>query len=354
MQHNTFSKHENSENLKEEGLRASEKLNRTLKEFFRLLSPAQEVANQHFSNPKWPVGLLIGMPRSGTTLFTQWIASLNCFSYPTNILTRFACAPYIGALTQNLLFDPEFDHLDQMKDLQCSIQMTSSYGGTQGGLAPNEFTPFLRIYLANDWPGYLSEQQLATSNLAGMRSALASIEAALEKPFFMKGFWFQYNIPEFNNSLAAPFWIYNRRDPIYVMQSMLSGCRKRSNNGQSWFFVKPKEFAQLQDMDLFHQIAGQAFFTEKAITEGLASIPQQHKLVIDYEDFCANPAKIYFDIVQKYAALGCELPTKYDGVSFFECNNNIRLPKEDIHALKDAYMNFESGNIPPSMSGRHL
>ena len=49
---------------------------------------------------------VVGALRSGTTLFTQWLATTGLTAYPTNLLSRFYGAPLVGAKIQQLLTDP--------------------------------------------------------------------------------------------------------------------------------------------------------------------------------------------------------------------------------------------------------
>ena len=52
---------------------------------------------------------VMGPLRSGTTLFTQWLANTGLAAYPTNMLSRFFGAPLVGAKIQQLLTDPRYN-----------------------------------------------------------------------------------------------------------------------------------------------------------------------------------------------------------------------------------------------------
>ena len=91
--------------------------------------------------PKWSVGLIIGPPRSGTTVFLQFLASTGHFSSPSNLLTRFSYAPYIGVLVQKMLlnsFDPHGDFVD----IRSAPSFDSELGKSKGAFATNEFFHF--------------------------------------------------------------------------------------------------------------------------------------------------------------------------------------------------------------------
>jgi len=58
--------------------------------------------------PKFPPVFILGSARSGTTLVHQYLAHSGIFAYPTNTLSRFYYAPYVGAKIQQLLFEKDF------------------------------------------------------------------------------------------------------------------------------------------------------------------------------------------------------------------------------------------------------
>jgi hypothetical protein len=321
----------------------NEKLNGLLAELCELLAPVQEQVNARFDMPKWPVGLILGPPRSGSTVFLQYLASTGSFAYPTNLLTRFAYAPYVGALIQKMLFDPAYDYQGDFDDIQGALTFHSDLGKSKGALATNEFFHFWRNYFPNFDPDWLSEEQLAAVRLKECFQAAASIEEAFGSPFVAKGWMFQYNLDYFYDRMPCSVFLRIKRQSLFVMQSILWARGQFYDDRKLWLSMKPNEYDQLKDMDLYHQIAGQVYFTEKAIDEGLKSVPESNQLTIEYEAFCSDPQAVYQHIVQKYAALGCELPVEYKGPASFKCSNKIRLPQEDIDGLQSAHDDFASG-----------
>ncbi|MFC1761261.1 hypothetical protein ACFL6U_04185 [Planctomycetota bacterium] len=321
------------------------RLNGLLAELRDLLAPVQDQVNAGFEKPQWPVGLILGSPRSGSTVFLQFLAATGSFAYPTNLLTRFAYAPYIGALIQNMLFDPKYDYQGDFRDIQSEMTFSSDLGKSQGALATNEFFHFWRKYFPNFDPDWLTHAQLITVRLSGCFQSVASIEAVFEKPFVAKGWMFQYNLDFFINKMPPSLFLWVKRGPLFVMQSILWAREQFYDDRNLWLSMKPREYAQLKEMDVYHQVAGQVYFTEKAIEAGLKDVPQANQLLIEYEAFCEDPKTVYKQIVGKYAALGCELPSNFEGPESFECRNEIRLPKDEIEGLQSAYDDFESERI---------
>jgi len=337
--------HRRQDENKTQRFRANKKLDALLGELKQCLSPAQKRLGDRFRAPRWPVALIVGNPRSGTTLLLQFLASTGAFAYSTNVMTRFAYAPYIGALVQEILFNPEYDFHGDLADIQSGVNFDSDQGKSKGALAVNEFQHFFRCYLPHFDAQVLSKRECVETDTDRMRRDLASIEHALGKPFVTKGFMLQFNMAYFHAAIPELFFLNVQRQAVFVMQSLLLGRETYYGSRYVWYSVKPREYDRLKTMDLWHQIAGQVYFTERAIGRGLEGVAPTHQLTVRYEDLCSDPGRIYDQIVRKYAQLGCELDRPCHGPKTFASGNTRRLPENEIAALRAAYDDFASGKI---------
>jgi len=335
------------EALKTKNFKKNDKLNNILLKLKEILEPQQRMIQEEYQKTKWPVGLIVGAPRSGTTILMQYLASLNCFSYPSNLLTRFAYAPYVGALIQKMLFDPDYDFHGDFYDIQSGVNFKSDLGKSKGALATNEFQHFFRNFMPNFDPKYLEEEELRKVDTKGIASGLGSIESAFGKPFITKGFLLQFNLEYFFYNIPNLFIIYIKRHPIMNMQSIYLSREKYYGTKDIWVSVRPKEYKILKELDVFHQIAGQIFYTEKSIEIGLENIPQKNKMIINYEDFCRSPESIYRILVKKYNLNGYKIDDKYKGPEKFEISNKKKIPSDTILKFEKAYdffINKHSGD----------
>jgi hypothetical protein len=98
-------------------------------------------------------------------------------------------------------------------------------------------------------------------------------------------------------------------------------------------------------MDLYYQIAGQVYFTDYSIENGLTNIPIERKILVTYEDFCVNPLKYFNIIKEKYRSLGYPIICEYNGEKSFENRNKIKLPYNELKKFESAYEDFSSGRI---------
>jgi hypothetical protein len=244
---------------------------------------------------------------------------------------------------QKMLFDSKYDFHGDFDDIHSGVNFSSDLGKSKGALASNEFQHFFRNYMSNYDLEWLDEESLSSVDISGMERGLASIEHAFGKPFVTKANILQFNLAYFAREIPSLFWIHITRNPLYIMQSILEGRNRYYGNVNAWLSAKPKEYMKLKSMDVHHQVAGQVYYTERAIEGELMSVPEASRLTISYEAFCDDPQAVYLMLADKYAGLGCNLPREYNGPPSFSCGNRIRLPAGEIHALESAYDDFSSG-----------
>jgi len=266
----------------------------------------------------------------------QFLSLTGQFAVPTNLLSRFYYAPYLGAKIQQLLTDRRFNYRGELTDFTGSFDISSSLGRTAGALAPHEFTHFWRRFLPNYDPEFLNEEHRCYVDQDGLRKGIAAIEHVFEKPFAAKAFILQYNLDLLSSIFTKCLILYVARNPLFITQSILKAREAHYGKREIWWSVKPKEYELLKDMDVYHQIAGQIYFTKLAIEEGLQYVSDRNQLAIEYESLCEDPKAVYKRIVEKYAALGCDLNPEYNGPKSFVCGNKIRLPQKEINSLQSA------------------
>lgn len=306
-----------------------------------LLEPIQALENRKYIAPKHPIVLILGLSRTGTTLLTQILAASNKFAYPTNFLSRFAYAPLIGALIQEMIFNPEYDFRGELSDIQSAIDFESDLGKTSNALGISEFFHFWRKFFPNYEPSHLVDNELELVDVNRMRSEIASIESVFDKPFMSKGKMLQFNVNFFLQRIPEILFIHIKRQPRYVMQSILQSRRRYYGRDDIWWSVKPKEYEWLSSMDHFYQIAGQVLFTKKEIDEQLAEVEENRKIICHYEDLCANPQGLYNELQKKVKEQGYNLDTYYFDESFTP-GNSIRIDKNEIYQLEKAYDDLSS------------
>lgn len=281
----------------------------------------------------YPVVLVMGALRSGTTLMTQWLANTKEFAYPTNILSRFYEAPIIGAKIQRLLLDPKYSFRDEIIDFSHEVNYHSKNGKTSGALAPNEFWYFWRRFFpyASLEIEYLPDDELM--NVVDRETfvkELMGVANVFEKPFAMKGMIANYNIGFLDKILDNVLFIFVKRDPYTNIASILEARKRQLGDEKKWYSFRIPEMKELLKYDdPVMQAAGQVYYINQAVDKRLAGVAEDRKLEIKYEDFCANPEKFYYIIRNKLLSQGYEISDIYSGEKEFKvtrdnCDERIK------------------------------
>lgn len=271
-----------------------------LKELNSLLSFAEANIVSEYEAPAFPMIFIMGPHRSGTTLLMQWLANTGLIAYPTNLLSRFYEAPIIGAKTQLLLTDSRYNFRDELGEFAQKTAYKSENGKTKGVLAPNEFWYFWRRFLPAPGRDVWTDEELRTSmDTQSMLAELAGMMDVFQKPFAAKGLLFNYNIPFLDSIFDKAVFIQIKRDPVTNVASVLEARKHQLGSEASWYSFKIPEYEELKNLDPITQAAGQIHYINKAVSEGMAKVADQRKIIVQYEDFCANPHIVFQQIFEK-------------------------------------------------------
>ncbi|GBD96282.1 MAG TPA: sulfotransferase [Nitrospirae bacterium] len=321
----------------------NEKLEEILKDINGMLAPVESQSIQSFKKNKYPIVLIMGSPRSGTTLLLQWLASSGYFCYPTNMLSRFYEFPYIGSKIQLML--TKYDFNNEIFDFKEEIPFDSNLGKTKGALAPNEFWYFWRRFFHFGEIQQLNEEELASIDHQKFVSELAAIEAVFDKPFSMKGLIVNWNIPFITSIVEKVLFIYIKRHPFYNIQSLLNARINYYDDIKAWYSFKPPEYVDLKNCSPYEQVAGQVYFTNRAIEEGLARVEDAKVLEIAYEEFCQSPDLVFKQIINKFKLQGYQADWPYKGPARFSNTNKISLSCEEQEKVMNAYRHFSGETL---------
>lgn len=316
-------------------------LERLLKGMADLLGPVGEKVEAQFVQPQKPPLFLVGCPRSGTSAFMQFLSYTDGFAIPTNLLSRFYYAPYIGGLVQEMVTNPAFDFKGEMSGVETDFSLTSSLGKAKGLLAPHEFSHFWRRFLPRYDLQYLDQDDRSRIDRAGLKRGIAAIEHVFNKPFAGKAGMLLYNLDVLIETFEPCLIVYLFREPKWIMQSILRGREAFYGNREMWWSVRPKEFPELQKLDPLEQVAGQVFFTQKSIDDQLEHIPDSQKIRINYHQFCEDPHDLLTQVEDKYRELGWHISLNRPDARSLVYSRKLRIDAADMERLEAAYRQFE-------------
>lgn len=228
--------------------------------------------------PVRPTTFVMGVPRSGTTLLYQVLASTGVFAYPTNLAARFYQSPAFGHSLERLLA-PLIPRSD--------IAFASRAGNTDAWWGPHEFGYFWGAHLPfevhHDTP---SPGTLGAPDLSAMALAMAQLEVVAAKPLLFKNGILCLSIDNLTTALPTLQLVRMTRDPHDVVASILAMRERFTGDRSTWWSIKPAGWEELTEASPEDQVVWQVRRTSDALAE-------QNVLVdVDYASLCADPRAV--------------------------------------------------------------
>ena len=297
------------------------KLETLLKEINENLWPAEQAILNRGSFKEFPLILVVGALRSGTTLLMQWLANTGMVCYPSNLLSRFYQAPILGAKIQRLLTDPAYRFRDEIQEFTSDVGYMSENGKTSGALAPNEFWYFWRRFFKFDRLGSVENTLLLrTVDIETLKSELMGIAGIFNKPAAFKGLMFNYNLGFFEQIFKDVIFIHIKRNPVYNIKSILHARLRQYGDINKWYSFIIKEFDYLKKLGPQEQAAGQVFFNNQAIEK--SALNASNYLPVKYEEFCRKPENLFQRLIEILGDMGFASSDEYKGPNAFKSRDS--------------------------------
>ncbi len=231
---------------------------------------------------RYPPIFIIGVPRTGTTLFYQLMLRRFNLAYVPNISGIFYEAPILVAeLGKWLLAEHE-------------TSFDSSYGRTKGLMAPHEAGKIWnRWYPTEQREGfnYSAENTVDESEKDLMYQTVKGFEDIFDAPFLNKNVMHGVRIRSLVDIFPHALFIQMKRDRLRVAVSILHARTKNEENVSKWWSVMPKEIEHLRDLPYLDQVAGQVYYVEKNISRDIERVGDWRLKEIHYESLCKSPRK---------------------------------------------------------------
>lgn len=239
--------------------------------------------------------LICGAPRSGTSLLLQYLADTGLFAYPSNIISRFYSAPYVGELVGKLLLEPECDYRGEFEDLRkdvLPIDFRSDLGKTKNVLGVNEFWFFWRRFFSVMEKGVvINAEDWETCRGPRFWQEILEWQNAAQKPIAMKGLMANFSINIFleRNRNCRILNIY--RSPVDNMISLLNARISFYGNVDAWYSFSLPDYVNSGSLPE-EQVAVQVAFNQLYLEKVCELFPDERICSISYEEFCIDPSSV--------------------------------------------------------------
>lgn len=268
-----------------------------------------------------PLLLIVGPPRSGSTLLYQLLAATLPVSYLTNWSALFPRATITASR-----IGPRPRATKRAPDL------ASYYGNTRGLRAPNDGFHVWNRWLGND--RYATPDSLDEQAAVSMRRFFAAWTSVFPRPFLNKNNRNASCVALLAGVLEDAIFIRTSRDPVFVAQSLLLAREAiQGDRGAGWGLGSERP---ARPADPFQDVAGQVDHVERTLDTQCAALPPGRLVRVPYEELCRDPTaivrRVYSRVWDDETLAAASCPT----LAPLKNTNERRLPAAEFDALARA------------------
>lgn len=237
---------------------------------------------------------IVGVPRSGTTLLNQLIVDSFKVGAFYNSIAKYYSVPLYGL--KQLLNENEFKKNKIQK-------LDSLLGNTQGSLAPHEFGYFWQYWLNHSTSDELNEIEKKKVKWKALAEKLHAYTNILETDLTIKSIVYNdFIVRELSESIPNSHFIYIKRAPLFVAQSIIESRVKQYGSEKHWWSIKPADYKKWLNLTVEQQVANQIIYTSKKIEEQLSQLNPDKVITISYEELVKKSTE-FFDTIQSKFSL---------------------------------------------------
>ncbi|HQX52525.1 MAG TPA: sulfotransferase [Planctomycetaceae bacterium] len=241
-----------------------------------LLAGRERRLREASSTTSAPVILVVGAPRSGTTLVYQTLARYLDTTYFSNLTSLFPDAPLAGTRM--------FRWLPQRQ----SADFQNFYGQTAGLNGPNDgFT------IWNQWLGedrYVPRTDLTADEERAMAQFFKAWCATFEKPFLNKNNRNTGCLNLLCRAIPQSSFVVVRRNPLLVAQSLINArLQVQGDKSVGWGLHSQSSDTAADPLAYVDDVCDQVLQIEAELDDQLRHVPENRIVEITYEGFCETP-----------------------------------------------------------------
>lgn len=246
-----------------------------------------------------PVIVVVGPPRTGTTLTIQLLASCLGLGFIDNLAAAFWRAPTYGI------------RLSQVVNVHPFLSTyRSRFGRTSGPAEPHEFGYFWNRLLGLRPLTEPTAVQRNEVDWGRVRSVVLNVAAALDAPWVFKGFHLTWVLEEFTRALPSSVVVRMHRDEGDTARSILRMREVAFGGVDHWASLRPASCDSLTSLCPEEQAAAQVFLVEQSLTRQLEGLPSHRLVDVSLERMRDDPAWIVETVSERLARLGAALSVR--------------------------------------------
>jgi hypothetical protein len=292
--------------------------------------------------PALPPVFIVGLPRGGTTLVYQ-------------VLSHSFQMAYTPMLSNSLIFAPSLAAwLSKRRSSQYSSDFQSDYGMSSGWSSPGEGVMW-NLWFNKD-QHYDSLDELESWKAREIVRMVGRVERIGRGPFLNKNLRHNNRLKVLAGLFPEAVFLVILRDPRETAVSLLQGRIKKEGDAESWFSTRPRSYNRLKNLAPERAVAAQIKELISDLAEDMAFIGPDRFAAVDYDDFCASPAKTLEKLIMFLNGHGLSLETRQAPPSSFKISKNRtgRITPNQLEAIDTSISEIFTDNAMDDLPCRWL
>jgi hypothetical protein len=237
-----------------------------------------------------PIIIVVGPPRSGTTVIYQSLLKALPVSYFNNLTSVFPMSP----ITASALAHRPFRNQE--------LALSSYYGRSSKWWGPND-----GLYLWDRWFDAGRSQpknSLLPENAAAMSQFFGAWAQAFGRPLVTKNNSLVSGAHLIAQVLAEAHFIYVDRHPVFLAQSLLRARGDMHGSDEQPYGLHDPD--RPRDIDPIRDVANQIEYHTAMAAKQRSVVGDSRFWSVAYEDFCARPADLAFRVSEEILGLSLD------------------------------------------------
>lgn len=283
--------------------------------------------------PAEPQILIVGPPRSGSTLLYQTMARYADVSYLSNLSDMFPRAP----LTASRLL--------RRRRNETKKNFSNYYGQTAGLGSPNDGFSVWNRWLGRD--RYFTPEELKPEEVNEMRRFFAAWSQQFGKPFLNKNNRNAFCMQLLAETLPAARFVIIRRDPIFVAQSLIKArAQVQGSKDRPWGLASTEDHSVAHEpLGYVNDVCDQLIKIKNRLQQQQAGVDPARYVEITYESFCKNPQDELLRIDERIGPMQLDRKLMADELVPFVASTNLQLLKEEQEQIERRFAAIPAWHI---------
>jgi len=217
---------------------------------------------------------IIGAPRTGSTILYQIITNELDVLYIDNLACSLHRNLFFGVWLSRKIFKSK-----PHNNFKAEHGNTSMYGAH----APSECGGFWYRWMPKN-RHFVDEGDIDDKAENEIRREITSIINCHDKPLVFKNLNAGLRMRVLFRIFPKAKFIWIKRDPLYVTQSILKARGTVNANLEQWWSLMPENYESLKNMTAIEQVVGQVHSVERQIEQDKNMFSEENILSISYEE----------------------------------------------------------------------